>query len=122
MIVRQYKESDLDRLIELNEQQDFKLSTIKNRIWDCIIEQDNKIIAYGIVKPMAEAIILLDLKAPKISRARAGRQFLLDAQIAARKVGCEQLHVFNSDEKLSQMQEEHFGFIRTKSIVLAKDL
>ena len=121
MIIREISNSDLNTINKLNEQQDFKITSLKNKVVDAIVE-DNDIIAYGVVKVFAEAIILVDKDASIIKRVKALRKLMTRAFLGCKEHGIEQIHVFVKDEKLAKSLEKHFGFTKTSDIVLVKNL
>lgn len=123
MIIRDIRESDLLMIQHLNDaQKDFKLSSFGKIIIDKIVLDNDKPIAYGIVKRLAEAIILINPSAPIASRAKAMRELMQWAEYGSHQDGCEQLHCFVSNEKLADSLEKHFNFIKTKDIVLVKNI
>lgn len=115
--------SDLENIKKLNEgQRDFKLNNIDYCIVDRIIYDGTIPVAYGIVKKMAEAIMLVNDRSPKPMRAKAMRELMKIAEWGAKREHCEQLQCFVSDRALAKLLEKQFGFIRTKDIVLCKEL
>lgn len=123
MICRNIVKSDLEVIRELNEQQDFKLQGIDNCIVDKIVLSDaEEVIAYGIVKHMAEAIILVNPDAPKISRAKAMQKLMEYAIYGSAKVGINQLHCFVSDPKLVHLLKNKYKFEETKDFVLVRHI
>lgn len=122
MIVKSIDREDVAIIDALNKLQDFKLNTINNAIIHKIAYEGKLPIAYGIAKRMAEAIILVNLEAPIISRAKAMRELMQFAEMGAKREGCEQLHCFVSDAKLANTLESKFGFVKSESIVMVKNL
>jgi hypothetical protein len=123
MIVKQVTNEDIERIAELNDlQKDFKLNNIDNMIIERIVMDGDKTIAYGIVKRMAEAIMLVNPEAPKLSRAKAMRELMKFAELGAKKAECAQLHCFVKDEDLAKSLERQFNFKRTHDIVLSKEV
>lgn len=110
---------DINRI---NKQQDFRLPNIDSCIVDRVAISGNNIVAYGIVKRMAEAIILLDQNSSEYIRAKAMKELMLVAEIGAKLAKCQQLHLFIKDEKLADSLIEHFSFVKSKDLVLVKDL
>lgn len=121
MIVKKIDKNDLDAIKELDRMQDFKLGDLGHCIVDRIIYEGNEVIAYGVVKRMAEAIMLVNPKAPKLTRAKAMRELMIVAEAYACKE-CKQLHVFVKDNKLAKSLEKQFGFKITSDMVLSKEL
>jgi hypothetical protein len=123
MRIKAVTDKDLQLISELNAlQSDFKLSNFDNVIIERLAIESNKVIAYGVVKNMAEAIILVNPNVPKITRAAALAELMQYAEFGASKAGINQLHCFVKDEKLARLLEKKFDFIRTKDIVLVKNL
>lgn len=109
--------------MKLNEsQKDFKLRNIDNCIIDKIVMDGNIPVAYGIVKRMAEAIMLVNGNSSKLLRARAMVELMKFAETGAKREGCEQLHCFVADPKVATLLGKQFGFMITNDIVLVKDL
>lgn len=113
---------DLECIEELNRLQDFKLPDIKHCVVDRIIYDGNEIVAYGIVKRMAEAIMLVNPSVPVVTRAKAMRELMIIAETFSAKTDCQQLHCFVKDERLARLLEKQFGFKITKDMVLSKNL
>lgn len=109
---------DIPEITRLNEKQHFKLENIDN----CIIDRLVPDVAYGIVKNFAEAVILVDPGAPKISRAKALRELMKIAIFGTKRAGIAQIHCFCKEESVAKLLEKQFGFVRTKDIVLVKNL
>lgn len=122
MIIREIGRDDLEIINKLNKVQDFKLSDIKHCIVDRIVYEGTEIVAYGIVKRMAEAILLVNPAISKLTRAKAMRELMIVAEAYSEKSDCQQLHCFVSDLKLAKLLEKQFGFKLTKDMVLSKDL
>lgn len=122
MIIRDIDKSDFDVIKKLNEAQDFRLNHLGNAITDKIVYDEHGVVAYGIVKRLGEAIILVNPSASKVNRARALVELMKEAEFGSVQAGLEQLHCFVSDEHIAIILEKHFGFVRTKDIVLVKNL
>lgn len=124
MIIKAVDSEDTKIVDWLNDQQNgFRINNFKNLIIEKIIYDDNKNpIAYGIVKKLAEAILLINPEMPKITRAKAMRELMKFAEYGAKHEGCDQLHCFVKDEKLADLLESKFGFQRSQDIVLVKNL
>lgn len=102
---------------------DFKLPKhLKPVIDRLIVDGFNIPIAYGVVNTTAEAIILVNDEMPLATRAKALRELMHFAEFGTTKAGISQLHCFVKDEKLAKLLEKKFDFIRTKDIVLVKNL
>lgn len=122
MHLRNVIDSDLDTINELNEQQHFRLSSLNNKLVDKIAIDDNNPVAYGIVKVLAEAVILVNKNVSLFKRAKALQKLLRVAFRACNEENIEQLHVFVRDEHVAQLLEKHYGFVRSSDIVLVKNM
>ena len=123
MITKEVGLEDVPEIVELTKQQpDFFLPDIDNCVIDRIIYQDGIPVAYGIVREMAEAIILVNYKMPKISRMKALKELMSIAIFGATRKGHHQLHVFVKDDKLAELLKNKFGFVQTQDIVLVRNL
>lgn len=122
MIIKKIGNEDLAAIDELNQMQDFKLPNIKHCIVDRIAYHEGNVVAYGIVKKMAEAILLVNPSVSRFLRAKAMRELMIVAETYSAKEDCQQLHCFVKDERLAKSLEHQFGFKLSKDIVLAKDL
>jgi hypothetical protein len=122
MIIRKLLPNDYDIIAWLNERQDFKLHNLSNSIIDRIVTNEDGPIAYGTVKKSGEAIILVNPEASLLNRSKALRELMKYAEFGASQAGCEQINCFVSDERIARILERHFGFIRTRDIVLSKNL
>lgn len=121
--VRKRKAEDIGAINDLNQKQAFRITSIDNCIIDRMVVDGNDLpIAYGIVKDFAEAIILVDTKAPKLSRTKALRELMKVAIFGTKSAGLTQLHCFVRDENVARLLERKFNFIRTSDIVLVKNL
>lgn len=123
MIIRDIEPHDLVKIKELSDKEkSFKLNNIDNCIIDKIVYYGDELVAYGIVKRIGEAILLTNPDIPLTRRAIAMRELMKYAEMGARRDRCMQLQCFVSDEKLAETLESHFGFVRSKDIVLVKNL
>jgi ribosomal protein S7 len=123
MQIRLIRGEDIPNINELNRlSEDFKLGTITDAIVDRIVYEGEQVVAYGIVKKMAEAIMLTNPKVPLTLRGKAMRELMIEAEIGAKKFGCSQMHCFVKDPKLADTLIKHFGFVQTQDIVLVKGI
>lgn len=121
--IKEPDDTDLPIIDYLNKQQiDFKLDDLNNRIVHRLVFDGTVPIAYGIVKRMAEAILIVNHDSPKMLRARAMRELMQYAEHAAKVENCQQLHCFVSDVNLARLLEKQYNFIKTNDIVLVKNL
>lgn len=119
---RPLEETDYLELNRLNKQQDFDLDNIDNPIIDGFITSNENIVAYGIVKHFAEAVILLDLNTSKRTRIGALRELMKVAIFGTERAGLKQLHVFTKNKQVARLLMKHFNFKLEESISLVRNL
>lgn len=122
LVLKEVEKFDVLNVVNLARQQEFQLFDIDNCIVDKVVYNDGRLVAYGIVKEMSEAIILVNYEVPKISRMKALVELMKVAIIGAKNKGHKQLHVFVKDEELAKLLENKFHFIRSQDIVLIRNL
>jgi hypothetical protein len=123
MHIKHVTDKDIEKIAYLDSlQEGFKLRNTDNMIIERLVMQDNEPLAYGIVKGMAEAIILTNPKFPQVTRARAMAELMQYAEFGTARAGLSQVHCFTSNERIAKALERKFGFIRTKDIVLVKNV
>jgi hypothetical protein len=121
MIIRPINFNDIESIKKLNDlSEDFKLTNITDGIVDRIVYEGEEVVAYGIVKKMAEAIMLTNPNVPLTLRGKAMRELMIEAEMGSKNFGCSQMHCFVKDIKLADSLIKHFGFVPTKDIVLVK--
>ena len=123
MNIKTVTEKDIEKIAYLDSlQTEFKLRDTDNMVIERLVMQDDIPVAYGIVKAMAEAIILTNPNCNLVTRAKAMAELMKYAEFGTHKAGLRQLHCFTGSEKIAKTLERKFGFIRTKDIVLVKNV
>lgn len=123
MLPRKPNKNDIAQINNINSQQDFKLDNFDNCIIESVVDNgDGKILAYGIVKDLAEAIFLVDLTLPTITRAKAMQELMQIALFGTARKNIKQLHVFVKDRELANSLIKHFNFIESKDIILVRNI
>lgn len=75
-----------------------------------VIEDHDIVIGFGVVKVLAEAVMVLEMEEPMPERLKA-LQLLMDEAIrACHERGIEQLHVFVKNPSLIRLLEKKYGF------------
>lgn len=97
----------------------FKERTILD---DAVVLKDGRVIAYGMVKLFAEAVLVLDHDAGRIEKAKALKDLMGLAVQVTKNKGIPELYTFADDEKFSNLLIEQFNFERITSNPLVKVL
>lgn len=125
MSLREVKLDDIkeiERIYAKHHADTFGLFNTNNSLGHAISGDENKILAFGAIKLLAEAMIVLDLSLPKTARTKAVIE-LLEAAIAnCKKLEIEQLHAFVKDEHFAKLLIERFKFARVEDIPLVLNI
>lgn len=94
-----------------------------NAITHAVVTNGNdEVMGFGVVKVLAEAIMILELEESKEHRLE-GLQLLMDEAIrACREAKISQLHVFVKDENLSRLLQRKYAFIPVKDQTLVLEI
>jgi len=86
------------------------------------VEDDDEVVAYGMVKLFAEAIMVLDLDRPLRNKADAFK-LLIEAAIAkSRDLHMEQLVGFVENRDFANILRKHYGFVNCSGEALVLNL
>lgn len=93
----------------------------KETITDAVISEDDRLIAYGAVTLLAEAVMVLDLDASLKEKDWAIKQLLWQA-IQGVSGKMDGIHAFVQDPKFAALLKKHFGFKTCKGEALYLEL
>lgn len=100
----------------------FSLPDLTNAVTFPVIEDDNGVIvAFGIVKVFAEAIIILDKKSSTRTRRNSIKMMLDKAETDCKSNNIKQLHAF-CESDFADILIKHFDFKKIKTIGVSKEL
>lgn len=121
MIVRQFKEDDLNQLTKIHEQfykHEFSLEDFCQQFIDFfVLEEDNQIICAGGVRAIAEAVIITNKDAKMEHKKHALYQMLHAASFSCKNHGFKTLHAFIQNKAWERRLIKN-GFARTKGNAL----
>lgn len=115
--------SDSAKIKEVHEkfhEEDFPLPSYDNVLADAVADNGQGLIAYGMVKVLAELILISDKDKPLRDRMNALDMLVKAAVSQAKEIGLEQLYITVSDPRFSELLKKHFGFktVKAESLVL----
>lgn len=125
MRIRKTRRSDYLRIDEIYRgyhQEKFALPNLDNTVTHAVIEKDEKIIGFGVVKLYAEAIAVLDLDESKLDRLHAMDKLFQEAFRGCDEIGLEQLHVFVQDPAMIRLLIQKYDFKIATGVALVKEL
>ena len=110
MIIRPAYDIDISRILEINKQNDFPIPKFENLLTQAVILENEKIVAFGMVKAFAEAILILDHNQPKRTKILALQNLMLEAIRGSKEHNMTQLHAFIKDAHFEDLMKKHYGF------------
>jgi N-acetylglutamate synthase-like GNAT family acetyltransferase len=112
--LRRYLPSDLEavsRIWEKHHSQTFSLPALNpSIITGVIVDENDKVVAFGNLKIYAEGVIVMDHDRPKATLGRALKKLMEAAIMGARKFGVSRIHVSTTDPDYSEILRKHYGF------------
>lgn len=123
--IRPYEESDLEALDNIWNKfykGEFSLPDLSNTVTHAVAEKHGRIIAFGMVKYFAEAIMIMDGDAGIIEKVKANDLLLAKAFEDSREAGLNQVHVCVALEDYAKLLQNKYGFKPAKNTVLVKEL
>jgi hypothetical protein len=108
----------VDSLWKKHHAENFGLPSSKHNVTSAVVENDGKVVGFGLVKVLAEAIMVLDLDVSVPDRLTAMQMLMDEAIRACKDYGIEQLHVFVKDERLSRLLQNKYAFSKVSDEVL----
>jgi len=91
-------------------------------IIDCIVEDENGIIAFGNLKVYAETVMVMDHDRTARLRARAFREIMPVAIMGAQRAGINEIHAVTQDPDFGVVMRKHYGFRDVLGEHLIKDV
>jgi hypothetical protein len=125
MIIRSYAPTDLDQLKEIHEKhfkEEFDLPNfLRNYYCAFTVENDDRIVTIGGVRPIAEAITCTNKTLHTREKVRALYEILSASAFIAQQNGHSQLHCFVQNEQYAKQLIRN-GFRDTKGRSLVMDV
>lgn len=118
---REYKPEDEPAIKSLRDHfhPDVLLPPRNGRIIEGVIEEEGKLIAYGVVATFAEAVLVMDLEQSLRKKYDIVRILMNGAIMAVRLKDIGELHVTATDPKWAGVLERLYGFkSKTGALVL----
>ena len=116
---------DMNKVKDLHDQfysDEFPLPSPSKVVQALVVEEEDEIVGFGLVKEIAECIMILDKKHGKLKRSRVTRELLQHAFAVAQEAGHSGIHAFVQDERFSLFLTKHFGFTPSKGEVLVRSV
>ena len=115
MLLRSFRPSDIaaiDKVYKLYHSDSFGIPDLSHVLTQRVVtDDDDVIIAYGMVKLFAEAIMVLDLGASQRDKVEALRLLMGTAIADAKSAKLAQLHGFVKDKSFIEVLKKHYNFI-----------
>lgn len=128
MIIRPTTVDDLEKIdriwkeyIETGDR--FGIPDTSNLVTHAVVESaKGRLIAFGMVKLFAEAILILDKNESRRNKINAIQALMLEAIRGSRQHNLSQLHCFIQREEFSRIMKKHYNFKNCKGEALVMEL
>lgn len=124
MLIRGLKSSDVPQLRELCDKYShagFDLPAKNNIFADAVIEHNDKVVAYGMLKYLAEAILILDHSLSAKTRGEALTLLIQEAVKETHKKSLLELQAV-CEPKFANIMIKHYGFQKLVGETLILDI
>jgi hypothetical protein len=107
--IRRAEKRDWDDIVRISSEQDFPFPTFENLQSFVVVVKDDKVIAFGYVKLLAEAVFAPSKKSKKDAGAalKLIHEMLLED---VKALNFKQVHVFSMPHEYGDILIKHFGF------------
>jgi hypothetical protein len=120
MNIRKYRPEDAGKVDEIYDRcwlGTFGRPNLSHVLSAAVIEDDGKVIAFGCLELMVEAVMIVDTDAPVDKRVEALTQLIETAKFVARDKTFERFYVFPSDSHFLGILMKHFEFKNSSPIL-----
>lgn len=116
MNIRRPTEEDVPEIERIASKYPFEFPTRFHHA--AIVENDEKIIAFGILRTILEGIAVLD--GTKREAAEALKELVAKSVIDASNLGFEEIYVYSKNEDFAKIMERHFEFEKVPGVMLVR--
>lgn len=117
-MIRTFKSSDLDEIRKIHSQfheRGFSMPKIAEAYANAVVEEDGKILGFGMLRDITESIMILDLSLPIRVKAKVLSQLV---QESVMKSHHNHVHSFVELPTFEQVLKKHFGYQNCKGSAL----
>ena len=105
---------EIDRIWRQSYSTEFGLPDVSNKVISGVVDSEEGIRGFGIVKLFAEGIIILEQNQSTRDKREALYQLVEAQYFGCSKFGIQQVHAFVKDEKFAKILQKHFGYETVK--------
>lgn len=110
---------DLMKVRRLHEKHyKFPLPVRENLIEEAVVHRDEEVLGYGMMKLLAEVIMILDQDQSKKELAKSFKALMEGAILSCKARGIQQLHVFSPTPEFAEVLKKRYGFKPVEGQVL----
>lgn len=124
MIIRNVKGRDVDRIQDLCRKyrnSGFELPEPRNIFADAVVEHEGIVIAYGVLKMLAEAVLILDHSLSPKDRGEALTLLIQEAVKESSKKGLLEVQAV-CEPKFAKVMKKHYGFQKLDGETIVLDI
>lgn len=123
MIIRELEMTDISEVDRIYRTQKIGVPSLANSVANRVaINGKNEIVAYGVVKLFAEAVLILDQTINKKSKVEVLRELMKLAIEHSREHGLEQLYCISNSESFTKILCKKYNFRSCPGDLLMLDL
>lgn len=119
MIIRTVRVGDSERIEDILSQHDFEYPT-GPVVTEAVVEHQDKVIAYGVVRLIAEEIMILDRNCDIKQKSEVLRLLHRQAIEGCLSQGFDSIHAFVENSHFIEVLKKHYGYkdCKGKAIVM----
>jgi len=122
MVVRPAIKEDWDELLRIHKSHGFPFPDFKNMLHVLVIEDKNKIVAWGYVKKYVETVFIPDKNTPKSTIVKSLKLISEKSSEMALSQNIDQVHAYVEDEHFADLLVDRFGYKVCTGIPLVLNL
>lgn len=123
MIIRELEMSDIPAIDKIYHRQSIGVPSLANSVANRVVINGNgEIVAYGVLKLFAEAVLILDQTVNKKSKVEVLRELMRLAIESAKDRGLEQLYTISNGESFTKILCKKYNFRSCPGDLLMLDL
>ncbi len=107
MVIRPFRSEDVGPIDDIFRRTQLSVPSLRNVVENCVFEDHQKVVAYGVLKLFAELHLTLD---PSLSPFLKAKIIGSGIAMSLKYEQFERIHAIVEDEKEIVMIKKHFGF------------
>lgn len=122
MNVRRFKQSDLEEISKIHSkfhEQGFTMPEVAEAYANAVIEENGKILGFGLLRDITESIMILDLSLPMKTKSLVLSELVKESVLMSRH---RHIHSFVESETFEKTLKKHYGYKPCKGAALCLEV